>query len=324
MRDGLRLAPVSREETNTPDDGLRQALGLSDADRPVRLPLGHIRMDGGTQPRAKLDDKIIREYADDMINGAKFPPVDVFYDGEVYWLADGFHRWNAALKAELRDIETIIHQGTRREAVLFSVSVNAEHGFRRTNEDKRRAAQMLLGDPEWCQWSDREIARHCKVHHSFVSDLRNSLSLNDGEAANERVYTTKHGTQAVMNTEGIKAASKIRTKPRSEVPRYVADEYSQKPPEDELPAVQQDETEPYQEAASPMQPLTELVILDQQLDLLRGVLNIQMLVPNGIVVGKQRLEDLGTLLVTAQKRLRSYQECVEIEWFRCFDPGDQP
>ena len=63
----------------------------------IELSLSVINRFGGTQPRARLDDAIIQEYAEAMIAGDVFPPVAVFHDGADYWLADGFHRVNAAL-----------------------------------------------------------------------------------------------------------------------------------------------------------------------------------------------------------------------------------
>jgi hypothetical protein len=72
----------------------------------------------------------------------------VFYDGAEYWLADGFHRVHAAQKLRRLTIAADVRQGTRRDAVLLSARANAEHGLRRTNEDKRRAVLTLLADPE--------------------------------------------------------------------------------------------------------------------------------------------------------------------------------
>jgi hypothetical protein len=63
------------------------------------IPIANIRLDGGTQPRAVLDFEAIEDYAEAMGAGMKFPPVVVFYDGENYWLADGFHRVKAAYAA---------------------------------------------------------------------------------------------------------------------------------------------------------------------------------------------------------------------------------
>lgn len=171
----------------------------------TELSLSAINRFGGTQPRARLDDSIIQEYAEAMIAGDVFPPVTTFHDGAVYWLADGFHRVNAALRAGRETIDVMVHRGTQRDAILWSVSANATHGLRRTNEDKRRAVTRLLSDPEWSQWSDREIGRRCHVHHETVAAVR--ASLTGDFASDNRTYTTKHGTQATMNTAAIGRAT---------------------------------------------------------------------------------------------------------------------
>ena len=68
---------------------------------------------------------------------------------------------------------------------------------------------MLLQDSEWQGWSDREIARRCRVEHHLVGSCRKSLGNSPSEPAPQtsnpqpRTYTTKHGTEAVMNTSNI-------------------------------------------------------------------------------------------------------------------------
>ena len=81
------------------------------------IPLEKIRRDGGTQPRASINHQTVLEYVEDMKNGDSFPPVVVFYDGEIYWLADGFHRVEAAFGAGLTEIAVKVKQGTRRDAI---------------------------------------------------------------------------------------------------------------------------------------------------------------------------------------------------------------
>lgn len=180
----------------------------------TELSLSLINRFGGTQPRARLDDAIIQEYAEAMIAGDVFPPVTTFHDGAAYWLADGFHRVNAALRAGRETIDATVHQGTQRDAILWSISANATHGLRRTNEDKRRAVTRLLSDPEWAGWSDREIARRAAVSDHLVADVRSSLR---EFAVSERTYTTKHGTQATMNTAAIGQATQTDFLDPSEV-----------------------------------------------------------------------------------------------------------
>ncbi len=146
------------------------------------LPLADLRTDGGTQPRASLSEETVAEYAEAMAAGVRFPPVVAFYDGTDRWLADGFHRVQAAQVAGRDSIEVDIRQGTRRDAVLYAAGANAQHGLRRTNADKRRAVFTLLADPEWSAWSDQEIARRCGVDPTWVGRLRRErLTLDNPE-----------------------------------------------------------------------------------------------------------------------------------------------
>ena len=149
-----------------------------------------------------LDFVTVQTYADDMESGAVFPPVEVVSNGDVIWLVDGQHRVEAAKKVNLEKIEANVIHGDYRDALLMSCGTNAEHGKRRTNEDKRQKVLMLLEDDEWNGWSSRDIASQCKVSHTFVDKLRN-LTGNVASDKTERTYTTKHGTQAVMNTTNI-------------------------------------------------------------------------------------------------------------------------
>lgn len=167
------------------------------------LKLTDIRIDGGTQPRAAIDKAVVADYAKAMQAGAEFPPIVVFFDGVQHWLADGFHRYHACRRRAAATMVAEVHEGTRRDAVLYAVHANAAHGLRRTNADKRRAVETLLTDAEWRQWSDREIARRCGVNHHLVAELRTLTGRTPSEPAAPRTYTTKHGTSATMQTGAI-------------------------------------------------------------------------------------------------------------------------
>ena len=166
----------------------------------MQLELTQIKTDGGTQPRAALDQFVLDDYAQAMRAGVQFPPVVVFYDGEHYWLADGFHRTKATGQAELNLIEAEVRQGTRRDAVLYSVGANATHGKPRTSEDKRRAVLTLLGDSEWQKWSDSEIGRRCNVDHKTVSKIRGEYL---GKSQDSSRLATRGGTTYSINTANI-------------------------------------------------------------------------------------------------------------------------
>jgi len=169
---------MSEPKTFSTQDLTRRTYGAAQATDEVMLALDAIRLDGGTQPRAEIDTATIQRYAEAMMNGDQFPAVEVMYDGEDYWLVDGFHRDHAARLLGKDHILAKVRQGTQRDAQLASVGVNAKHGLPRTADDIRRAVLRLLEDREWGQWSDREIARQCGVSHPTVAKLRRELSGN--------------------------------------------------------------------------------------------------------------------------------------------------
>lgn len=136
------------------------------------IGLDAIRIDGGTQSREKIDEAVVGEYAGLIGDGVSFPAVRVYFDGVSHYLADGFHRYHAHRKAGKGAIEADVEKGTLRDAVLYSLGANHEHGLRRTNADKRKAVQAMLDDFEWQEWSNGEIARRCHVSDFLVSTLR--------------------------------------------------------------------------------------------------------------------------------------------------------
>jgi hypothetical protein len=131
-----------------------------------------IRTDGGTQSRCKLDLEAVQDLAEALRAGNPIPAIRVYDDGTDLWLADGFHRVAAAKVVELDEIEALVLPGGQRDAFLYCLGANSEHGVRRTSADKRRAVHMALDDEELSQKSDREIARVCAVSHTMVSNLR--------------------------------------------------------------------------------------------------------------------------------------------------------
>ena len=145
------------------------------------VPFSSIHLNEGSQSRVRVRPNIVNDYAAAMKlqleeDAWRFPPVILFQEDDVYWIGDGFHRVFAAMKLNLTEIAAQVRIGTQRDALLHSISANTDHGLPRTNADKRRAVQILLNDPEWKQWSDREIGRRCQVVHGLVSKLRTNLS----------------------------------------------------------------------------------------------------------------------------------------------------
>jgi hypothetical protein len=157
------------------------------------LNISQITADPAIQPRAGMDMPTVLEYAGEMQAGTQFPPVVVFHDGASYWLADGFHRYEAARQSQFSVLAADVREGGRREAILYSVGSNAAHGLRRSNADKRRSVATLLRDEEWRAWSDHEIARKCAVSAMFVGTLRREMADEIGPRPDE-VKANRGGT----------------------------------------------------------------------------------------------------------------------------------
>lgn len=190
-----------------------QPVALASEGKPTTLlEYTQIRVNGGTQMRAALNEETASEYADALRGGATLPPVVVFHDGSDYWLGDGFHRVRAHFMAHghTARIPAEVRSGTRRDAVLCAAGANADHGLRRTADDKRRAVETLLRDEEWQGWSDREIARRCHVSHPFVSKVRGEIEPahtgNVTSMETERTFVhPKTGEPTTMRTANIGA-----------------------------------------------------------------------------------------------------------------------
>jgi len=118
----------------------------------------------------RIDPETVREYAERMKAGDRFPPVQVYFDGTDHWLSDGFHRVKAAGEAGIKSIQAEVWEGTRDDAFWMSLGANKDHGLRRTNDDKARAVKAALAARP--RLSDRAIADHVGVHFNTVAKHR--------------------------------------------------------------------------------------------------------------------------------------------------------
>jgi hypothetical protein len=147
---------------------------MQQPDAPL-LPLSSISVDWTINARAAMRRETTLDYAEALKAGARFPPVTVFFDGNAYWLADGFHRYVAYEIAGIVEIPVEIRLGTPRAAALYSASANGLHGLRPTRSDKRKAIIRMLEDPEWTRWSNERIAALCGAEPDTVEELRRTL-----------------------------------------------------------------------------------------------------------------------------------------------------
>jgi len=183
------------------------------------MNIGALVMDERLQSRTEINEETVSEYADAITAGADFPPVLVYFDGINYYLTDGYHRLFAHKRAERASILCSVVQGTLRDAVFHSTGVNTDHGMRRTHADKRKAVMTLLDDFEWEGMANGQIAKHCHVSPSFVSDLRKGVGKDTGD-------TVKYKTPSGKVMEKKKAPGRAPKEPELKGPEIT-------PPQDD-------------------------------------------------------------------------------------------
>lgn len=142
-----------------------------------KIPLDQIDIYSGTQTRVSTIDEAVDSYSESMKNGVEFPPIDLYFDGSKYFLADGFHRFLAAKRNEEKEISANVTEGSRLEALKHALGANATNGLYRTNADKRHAAEIAI--EEWSDLSNAYIADICKVSVELIRRVRKAMGLDN-------------------------------------------------------------------------------------------------------------------------------------------------
>ena len=102
------------------------------------IKLNDIEVTTETQVRERICQATVDEYAQAIEEGAIFPPIELVEDGILYFIADGYHRYEAAKKIGKEAIEANVRQGSVRDAILIGLSANHNHGLRLTINDRKK------------------------------------------------------------------------------------------------------------------------------------------------------------------------------------------
>lgn len=143
------------------------------------VALSLIAFDAGTQIRAAINEQVVTEYAERMNEGAVFPPVVLFHDGNSYYMGDGFHRAMAAKRNGLTELPCDVKQGTKVDALWFALGANRGHGVPLTQIDKQHA--VLIALRTWPDKLHREIAEHVGCSTGLISQVSSKNTAKTGE-----------------------------------------------------------------------------------------------------------------------------------------------
>lgn len=198
-----------------------------------------IDFSGSPRVRAKLRMEVVEEYeAVYKSKKQKMPVPHIFTDGKSkkYLLADGRHRFEAALKAKLRGLECEVHEGSYRDAMKFALGANIAHGLQRSREDKREGVRTAL--TELPTMSNSQIAGICFVDDHTVQSVREQLEqdkeiprTDERVGADGRAVTTNHkpkGDDIDRTGYPIPKTAMVFWKRRKEVQRLLDTFYAAK------------------------------------------------------------------------------------------------
>lgn len=168
--------------------------------KPKSIQIAALSATNETQSRCTLSPDVVKDYADRMAEGDKFPPVIVFEDGAIkdapnMFLADGFHRVAAGVKNGFKDILAEVRNGTKLDALKYSLGANSTNGLHRTNADKRRCVSLAL--EFFGAMSDRALASMVGVSNQFVSNVRAEIA----EATRPRQHVSTVDTSAATQPD---------------------------------------------------------------------------------------------------------------------------
>jgi hypothetical protein len=137
------------------------------------MKLSEIKIEPELMMRVGINQEIVDEYAVALLDGAKFPPIVLFHDGDDYHLADGWKRYYSHKQAGLEIIDADVRMGTYEDAFDYALTqANHDNGERYSPEDKRHALNLALEKERYKKQSDRQLAKILRVSNTFVSKIR--------------------------------------------------------------------------------------------------------------------------------------------------------
>lgn len=154
-------------------------------------------------PRIEKSTSTVQKYAEDL---EVLPPIEINQRNE---LIDGWHRWTAHKKAEVKIIKALItYTDSDRQLLELSIERNAAHGLQLSQQDKRDLARKIyIGVPD--KKRDETKARLAKLLSVSERTVRNWLSSIDQDIKESRdkkifnMWLSCHTQEEIADAVGI-------------------------------------------------------------------------------------------------------------------------
>lgn len=163
---------------------------MSQQENKIELELDLIVSDKELEVRAAIDEDTVQDYFDAMETEEdlkKFPAITVYFDGCRHWLADGHHRFLAALRRGYKKMRVEVIDGTHDEAILAAVKLNFKNGLRFNEDDWEKIVKIIAGKEHWKDWSNRKLAAELNCGETTIRRYRPDNSVAPGGAPEKRM-----------------------------------------------------------------------------------------------------------------------------------------
>jgi hypothetical protein len=122
-------------------------------------------------------------------------PMKVCFDGEKYWLFDGYHRLEAMKSLGFNRCDVIINRGDRRDALRRYINdkLKGKKTFAQSKVFKH-CMKLIIEDPVWSAQADAELSRLFDRKPVFFENLKIFASIENRPWDYFSLQSNKHGT----------------------------------------------------------------------------------------------------------------------------------
>ncbi len=194
-----------------------------------------IRADSAIQPRTGLNEEAIEDYAEAIRKDVdSMPEIEAIFDGKLYWIYSGFHRFHAFCRLNRKEIPVLWEKGTKEEAAWKALAQNYRHGVRRSRADLRRTVTLALQHPGATKLSSRSIAAHCHVSHNLVEQIRKELEPSQSSPTSPVTRTATRKGKTYQITLPQKKEKQAAPTFFKDAANQILEEHQEPPPPDTL------------------------------------------------------------------------------------------
>ena len=163
----------------------------------LSLDLKHLRTLLENDEVTPLSDEIVNQYVEEITISQRCPKLLSCFDGNEYWLFDGYHRLEAMKKVGFNMCEIQVYKGTRRDALRRYIKDKLRCRGRQNFSVFKHCLNIIGKDIEWGCAEGQMLAQLFDRKPVFFENLKLFTTIE----SSHRVFAfsiNKHGTINLM------------------------------------------------------------------------------------------------------------------------------